>query len=82
MLNTAQQKMMEQDSVTLDGVVYLDPTHIVMTNQTHLNLLADIFDSKDGIYSIGDGLLALGDWLSAFCVYVWIVLVVRKIWRS
>lgn len=57
----------------------LDKTHCVMTPDTHLNALADIFDLHDGWYSIGDFLLMLSDWLSGFCVFVWIALVIQKL---
>lgn len=60
----------------------IDKEHCVMTDKTHLNALADIFDFKDGWYSIGDLLLMLGDWLAGFCFYVWIALVVNSIWKK
>lgn len=69
-------KIARLESIGPDGL--LDDVHCLMTHQTHLNALADIFDLKDGMYSIGDGLLTLGEWLNGFCCYVWIALV---IWR-
>jgi len=52
-----------------------------MTKDTHLNFMADIFDrGSEGIESVGDMLLSDGEWLSGFCVYVWIALVARKLW--
>jgi hypothetical protein len=59
-----------------------DPIHIRMTNRTHLNAFADIFNFHDEIDSVGDLLLNLGEWLSGFSYYVWIALIVRKVWRS
>jgi len=59
---------------------YLDFTHIIMTKDTHLNALADVFDLKgDGIYSIGDFLLMLGEWLGGFSLAVWIFEAVRRL---
>jgi hypothetical protein len=62
-----------------DGVVMLDDVHCVMTHQTHLNALADIFDMKDAIYSIGDFLLILGEWFGVFCFPLFVFDVVRKL---
>ena len=62
-----------------DDVVMLDDVHCVMTSKTHLNLLADIFDMKDGIYSIGDFLLILGGWLLGFAPFVFLFDVARKL---
>ena len=61
---------------------YIDDVHIVMTSDTHLNALADIFDFHSAIYSIGDGLLMLGDWLSGFCPMVFLALVFKKCWDA
>jgi hypothetical protein len=59
---------------------YLDDTHVIMTKDTHLNLLADWFDLRgDGTYSIGDGLIYLGEWLSSFAVYVWGALLLNSL---
>jgi hypothetical protein len=62
-----------------DDVVMLDDTHCVMTSHTHLNALADIFDMKDAIYSIGDFSLMLGDWLWAFAPFLFAFDVIRKL---
>src|ERR1700678_3444009 len=45
---------------------YLDDVHVIMTSDTHLNWLADVFDLYN-TYSIGDFLLMLGEWLQVFC---------------
>ena len=60
----------------------IDTRHCQMTKETHLNLLADIFDFHQAIYSIGDGLLMLGEWLDSFCFYVWAALVITKLRSS
>jgi hypothetical protein len=59
-----------------------DPIHVRMTHQSHLKVLADIFNFHDEIDSVGDLLLRLGDQLDGFCLYVWIALITRKVWRS
>lgn len=60
-----------------DGM--MDQTHCFMTNKTHLNFLADIFDLGTAYYSVGDGLLFLGDWTWKFMPFVWGFAVVRKL---
>ena len=63
-------------SAVSDGMI--DDVHCVMTSETHLNFLADIFD-LGSIYSIGDGLLELGEWLGGFCQFVWLAIVILKL---
>jgi hypothetical protein len=58
---------------------YLDDTHVIMTSDTHLNFLADVFDFKDAIYSVGDGILYLGEWLTTFAVFIWLFEVIRRL---
>jgi hypothetical protein len=66
------------DAPTLpEGMI--DDIHCVMTKDTHLNALADVFDLKDRIYSIGDFLLMLGDWLLTFAPFVWAFEVIRRL---
>ena len=62
-----------------DGMI--DDVHCVMTNHTHLNALADVFDIG-GIYSIGDFLLYLGQWLGAFCPFIWGYAVTDKLRKT
>jgi hypothetical protein len=62
-----------------DDTVYLDDVHCLMTSHTHLNALADIFDLKDGIYSIGDFLLMLGEWVGVFAPFVYVFDVTKKL---
>ena len=60
-------------------VVMLDDVHCAMTSKTHLNFLADIFDVKIAIMSVGDMLIDLGTWLGSFCGIVWLALVSQKL---
>ena len=62
-----------------NDAVMLDDTHCAMTSKTHLNALADIFDLKDAIYSIGDFMLMLGEWLGSFTFAIFVFDVVRKL---
>ena len=62
-----------------NDVVMLDEVHCNMTSKTHLNALADIFDLKDAIYSIGDFMLMLGEWLGSFTFAIFVFDVVRKL---
>jgi hypothetical protein len=57
----------------------IDDTHCVMTDKTHLNFLADVFDLKDGIYSIGDFTILLGEWMSGFAPFIWMFEVCRRL---
>lgn len=82
------EKVVEFDGVVV-GVVpdrgpadpqYLkDDYHTVMGPNSHLKILADIFNI-DGVYSIGDGLIFLASWLWKFIPIVWLTLMVRKNW--
>jgi hypothetical protein len=65
-----------------NGAVMIDEVHCVMTPNTHLNFLADIFDMKDAIYSIGDLSLMLGEWFWAFAPFVFVFDVTRKLRRA
>lgn len=65
-----------------DGTIMLDNVHCVMTEKTHLNWLADIFNMHRAIMSIGDFLIDFGDRLWGFAPIVWGTLVVRKLWEE
>ena len=60
-----------QPVVLSDGTVMLDEVHCVMTDRTHLNFLADVFDIKTGVYSIGDIFIAVGQSGMDYIPYVW-----------
>jgi hypothetical protein len=62
-----------------NDVVMLDDVHCIMSHKTHLNALADVFDLKDGIYSIGDFLLMLGEWFGVFAPFVFVFDTTRKL---
>jgi hypothetical protein len=72
----------EAAELGIDGTLpagMIDDTHCIMTKDTHLNWLADVFDLRgDGIYSIGDGLITIGVWLQGFMWYVWVFEVSRR----
>ena len=67
--------------VSDDGVIMIDDVHCLMTSKTHLNALADIFDFKETIESVGDLLLEFGSWASVFCPFVWICFVAERLRR-
>jgi hypothetical protein len=69
------------DKASADGYGLIDDTHCLMTRQTHLNALADIFDFKEAIYSIGDLMMELAGWLS-FLPFVWLALVINKLLQT
>ena len=68
--------------IIADDAGMLDEVHCIMTDQTHLNFLADVFDMHDGIYSIGDFVLMLGEWMYGFCPLVFVALVFKKCWDA
>ena len=57
----------------------IDDVHCIMTKQTHLNFLADVFDMHDGIYSVGDGLIYLGEWFFGFAPFIWVFESIRRL---
>ena len=68
--------------VDLQGHVFTnDNMHVVMNDHTRLNWLADNFDFHTSIMSVGDFLIYFSEWLSGFCVYVWIALVVKSLYQ-
>lgn len=89
LLNHATVERLSKPKITEDGEIlpprigpdgtFIDGVHCVMTSDTHLNALADIFDFHVGWFSVGDGLLELGGWLDAFCPFVWIAFVIWKL---
>lgn len=85
-LNKAAQSGDDDAALQLDELMqagYIDDTHVVMTDKTHLNALADWIDFRgDGIYSPGDLLLDLGSWSWDFAPLVWGLLAVRKMSES
>lgn len=66
-----------------DGSEYVnDNEHVVMSDKTHLNWLADIFDFKDVIASPGDLLLDFGSWMWDYAPIVWGTLCIGALARK
>lgn len=55
----------------VDKYGFIDDTHVLMTKQTHLNWLGDIFDFHAAIVSIGDLIGYSGYWLWDYAPFVW-----------
>jgi hypothetical protein len=71
----------EREAAETEGGMWPhDNAHCVMTPQTHLNFLADIFDMRVYTESIGDMMLEFGVWLNTFAPFVWAALVIRKLY--
>jgi len=66
----------EKGTLTEDGMT--DNVHCLMTKDTHLNLLADLFNFGDGIYSIGDLMMMAGDSLQSNALMIGFVIVLFK----
>lgn len=61
---------------------YLDDVHCLMTSETHLNFLSDVFDAHgSGTYSIGDLMIAAGEWAFSFVSFVWVLEAIRRLRR-
>jgi len=73
--------LMPADACAKGGQM-IDPAHSVMGPNSNLKLLSDIFPIGRNIYSLGDGLLYLGDWLLSFTPYMWLALVIRKLYAT
>ena len=71
--------VISQGDVDANGML-LDKEHCIMTHATHLNALADIIDTHYAWMSIGDIFIEIGLWLAAFCPFVWLALVVQKLY--
>jgi hypothetical protein len=80
--NIINQLLGENPIPTVANDYMIDDVHCVMTKDTHLNFLADIFNQKDGIYSIGDFVLDLSEWLMGWTPFVWGVTLIGKAYRS
>ena len=69
----------EDGTPLVDKYGMLDNEHCVMTSETHLNILADIFDMKDSYVSIGDILIDVGSNTWNFFLFGWIFVAVNKL---
>jgi hypothetical protein len=56
----------------------IDDVHEVMTPKTHLNALADVFDFKDAVYSVGDGLIIGGSELYYPLAIAWLAIILYR----
>lgn len=67
-----------EGSLSDDGMT--DNIHCLMTKDTHLNLLADLFNFGEGIYSIGDLMMDAGSALqgNAFLIGACIVFLKKE----
>lgn len=93
LVNDAQQKEHQSGSmVEIAGMQVAIPSqkeasqylgddyHSVMGPNSRLKLLADIFNTGDGVASIGDFLIWAGVWLWKYTPLIWITLIMRKLW--
>lgn len=73
------QKHLSSFTNAVDANGMIDSVHCVMTHQTHLNVLADIFDFHTTVKSIGDLLM---DWSEEYGVFMWViwaVLIIKRV---
>ena len=66
-------------NICANGGVFLDDIHVIMTKDSKLKALADIWDFHDMTYSIGDFMLMFADWMLGWSVIAWLALVIRKL---
>ena len=69
-------KDVAEGTLTEDGMT--DSVHCLMTKDTHLNLLADLFNLGNGIYSIGDLMMMAGESLQSNALMIGFVVVLFK----
>jgi hypothetical protein len=63
-------------NLTEDGMT--DDVHCIMTPETHLNFLADVFDFRDKIESIGDLLIDSGSLIHDYSFFILAGLILFK----
>ena len=73
-------KLMNNGGADPDGM--MDDIHCVMTKDTHLNALADIWDLHTETDSIGDLVATLGEWSEQLLQGVWVALVCIKLLKQ
>jgi hypothetical protein len=61
-----------------NGGKFLDDTHVIMSKESKLKWLSDVWDFKDVTYSIGDFFLMFADWMLQWAPLAWLVLVLRR----
>lgn len=76
------QRRLRDSGGGMDADGMIDEIHCVMTHQTHLNLLADIFDIHSTIESIGDLLMEWGINYAVFFYFAWAILISRKVYEQ
>lgn len=67
-----------EDLARLEATGMIDSIHCVMTDKTHLNFLADIFDFHGSIYSVGDGFIEAGEGLQYPLMISWFALALYR----
>ena len=78
MVNQRHLNRFVEDGADADGM--MDDVHCVMTHQTHLNFLADIFDFHSNIKSIGDLLMDWSNDYGVLAYVIWVTLACKKLW--
>jgi hypothetical protein len=62
-----------------NGGKFLDDTHVIMSRDSKLKWLSDVWDLNDATYSIGDLAIMSGEWILRWAQFAWLVLVLRKL---
>lgn len=74
----AQALQAKFDQVALQNG-FLDDEHVLMTNDTHLNFLADWISLGSYTYSLGDGLLAIAEQSWKYMLLLWSFVAINKL---
>lgn len=69
------------DLIALEEYGYLDDTHILMSDKTKLNFLADWIDFRLATYSPGDMMIFASESLWDYFPFLWAVLICLKVYR-
>lgn len=68
---------MEHKKPKADGMI--DSVHCVMTDNTRLNFLADIFNFGGSIESVGDLFIEFGEYSGKYTPVIWLVIATGRL---
>ena len=77
-IDISKMVIRERVSVDSDGTIMLDDVHCLMTSDTHLNALADVWD-LGSIYSVGDFAIEAGAYLFDYAIVIWLAFMVSQL---
>lgn len=79
---TDEDGVVHDPTILSDGTIMIDDVHCVMTDQTHLNFLADNFDLHRATVSVGDVLIMMGESGMGLAPYAWGLILYARMRRK